>query len=117
MFAFRHYGYGHFPQPVWGDVYGMAGALCLLAVVAALPLWWPLKAWIMGEEFLTAGCSAAWLVVPEWFVHYFPDERCSQAVGFKVGSIGLAVLALIVHRVNLHRCAGDAQEEGKNNER
>lgn len=112
LFAFRHYGYQHFPQDQWGDLYGLGGALCLLAAVSLLHVWWPLKAWIMGEELLTAGCTAAFLAWPEWFVHAFPDERCSQAVGFKIGSVGLMCLALIVHRVNLHTCAGDRRQEG-----
>jgi branched-subunit amino acid permease len=62
--------------------------------VAALDLHWSVKAWAMGEELLTMGCTAAWLSWPEWFAHAFASERCSAAVGFKIGSIGLMVLAL-----------------------
>lgn len=80
-------------------VYGLAGALCILMLILAVPVWWPVKAWAAGEELLTAGCSAAWLAWPEWFVHAFADERCSQVIGFKIGSIGLLCLALIAHRV------------------
>lgn len=96
LFAARHYGYQFWPQGQWGIVYGMAGACCLLALLALSGLWWPIKAWAMGEELLTAGCSAAWMSWPEWFVHAFADEKCSQAVGFKLGSIGLVFLALVV---------------------
>ena len=81
-------------------VYGMCGAICLLALLWLVPVWWPVKAWAMGEELLTAGCSAVWLAWPEWFTHAFADERCSQAVGFKIGSVGLAVLALVLVAYN-----------------
>lgn len=100
LFAFRHYGYHMWPQGEWAVVYGLSGALCLLALLWLVPVWWPVKAWAMGEELLTAGCSAAWLAWPEWFTHAFADERCSQAVGFKIGSVGLVCLALITYNVN-----------------
>ena len=94
LLAFRHYGYEHFPQSTWGDWYGLAGAACILALVAALDIHWAVKGWAMGEELLTIGCTSAWLAAPEWFTHAFQAERCSAAVGFKLGSIGLVVLAL-----------------------
>lgn len=94
LLAFRHYGYDNFPQATWGDWYGLLGAACIFAMVAALDLHWSVKAWAMGEELLTMGCTAAWLSWPEWFAHAFASERCSAAVGFKIGSIGLMVLAL-----------------------
>ena len=97
LFAFRHYGYYLWLADVWGDVFTLGASCCLLACLALLPLWWPLKAWAMGEELLTAGCTAWWLAAP-WT---FSDERCSAQVGFKLGSIGLVILALLAYRVNL----------------
>ena len=98
LLAFRHYGYEHFPQTTWGDWYGLAGAACILAMVAALDLHWAVKAWAMGEELLTVGCTAAWLAWPEWFAHAFSSERCSAALGFKISSIGPVCLALVVFK-------------------
>jgi hypothetical protein len=99
LLAFRHYGYEHFPLETWGDWYGMAGAACILVLVASMDVHWAIKAWAMGEECLTVGCTAFWLMWPEWFTHAFASERCSQAVGFKIGSVGLMCLALITYRV------------------
>lgn len=59
-------------------IYGLSGALCLLALLWIVPVWWPVKAWAMGEELLTAGCSAVWLAWPEWFTHAFADEQVRQ---------------------------------------
>jgi hypothetical protein len=116
LFSFRHYGYYHWPQGEWAVVYGLAGAICLLALLWLVPVWWPVKAWAMGEELLTAGCSAAWLAWPEWFTHAFADERCSQALGFKIGSVGLVCLALITYHVNLATWAGDKHNWRSDNE-
>jgi len=107
LFAFRHYGYYLWPADVWGDVFTLGASCCLLACLALLPLWWPLKAWALGEELLTAGCTAWWLASP-WA---FSDERCSAQVGFKLGSIGLVLLALITHRVTLSTFAGSSESE------
>lgn len=104
LLAFRHYGYEHFPQAQWGDWYGLAGAACIFALVAALAVHWSVKAWAMGEELLTMGCTAAWMAAPEWFTHAFQAERCSAAVGFKVGSIGLMLLAIVIFRT-AHLCS------------
>ena len=116
LLAFRHYGYEHFPLETWGDWYGMTGAACILVLVAAMDVHWAIKAWAMGEELLTAGCTAAWLAWPQWFTHAFADERCSQALGFKIGSVGLVCLALITYHVNLATCAGDKHNGRSDNE-
>jgi len=100
LFAFRHYGYQAWPQEQYGDIYGLCGAICLLALLWLVPVWWPVKAWAMGEELLTAGCSAAWIAWPQWFAHTFADERCSAAVGFKVGSVGLMLLVFVLMAQN-----------------
>jgi hypothetical protein len=114
LFAFRHYLYPYWPQAQWGDVYGMGGALCLLALLALVPLWWWLKAWAMGEELLTAGCTAAYLSWPQWFTHAFPDERCSQALGLRVSSIMLCVLSIVVWRVSTaHLCSIAGKTKGR----
>lgn len=99
LLAFRHYGYQFWPAGQLGVVYGMAGACCLLALLSLSGLWWPLKAWAMGEELLTASCSAAWLAWPEWFRHAFADEKCSQIVGFKLGGVGLVILVAVLWRM------------------
>lgn len=99
LLVFRHYGYQFWPQSEWGHVYGMAGAALLLVLLACVDVWWPLKAWAIGEELLTAGCTAAWLAWPAAFVWPFPDERCSQVVGFKLGSVGLVLVALLAWRI------------------
>ena len=98
LLAFRHFGYQMWPQTLWGDIYGLAGAAALLYLLARSELWWPLKAWAMGEEFLTVGCTSAWLAWPAAFAWPFPDERCSQVVGFKLGSIGLVIVAWLALR-------------------
>lgn len=99
LLAFRHYGYQFWPQGQWGIVYGMSGACCVLVLLSLSGVWWPIKAWAAGEELLTAGCSALWLSWPDWFVHEFADEKCSQIVGFKLGSIGLVVVAIVAYRL------------------
>jgi hypothetical protein len=98
LLAFRHYGYEHFPEASWGDWYGLAGSAAIFALLAPLAVHWSLKAWAMGEELLTMGCTSAWLAAPEWFAHAFAAERCSAAVGFKIGSITLIALSLVVFR-------------------
>lgn len=72
--------------------------MCIIVLLISRPVWLPLKAWIIGEEVLSVGCYSLWLVWPEWFVHEFSDEKCSQAVGFKLGSVGLVVVALLAYR-------------------
>jgi hypothetical protein len=94
----------------------MAGAACIFVLVASMDVHWAIKAWAMGEELLTVGCTAAWLTWPEWFTHAFASERCSQAVGFKIGSVGLMCLALIVYRVNLATYAGYKHNGRSDNE-
>tara|TARA_R110000868_G_C10896124_1_gene763960 strand:+ start:1459 stop:1866 length:408 start_codon:yes stop_codon:yes gene_type:complete len=116
LFGFRHYLYPFWPQDQMGDVYGIGASVCLIALLLSTGLWWWFKAWAIGEELLTAGCSAAWLAWPEWFTHAFADERCSQVIGFKIGSIGLVCLALITQYVNLATCAGDKPNGRSENE-
>lgn len=99
LLVFRHYGYQFWPQAMHGDIYGLAGAACLLVLLACTDVWWPLKAWAMGEELLTAGCTAVFLQWPYLFRSEFADERCSQAVGFKLGSVGLVVVAILAYRL------------------
>lgn len=89
MLAFRHYGYYHAPQAMWGDLFSIAGALCLIALIVGSGLPLPIKAWAIGEEALVAGCTAAWMAAP-W---EYTEERCSARVGFKLGAIGLVGLA------------------------
>lgn len=112
LLVFRHYGYQFWPQAHWGDIYGLAGAACLLVLIAASDVWWPLKAWAMGEELLTAGCTAFFLQWPHLFRSEFADERCSQALGFKLGSVGLVVVALLLREVILSGLAGSEKNEG-----
>lgn len=111
LFSYRHYGYQFLPQTAWGDAYGIAGACCLIALLAYSDLWWPIKVWAASEELLTAGCSAAWLAWPEWFTHAFADEKCSQAVGFKLGSAWLVFLALVVWRYAANFCSYTNRKE------
>jgi hypothetical protein len=113
LLAFRHYGYQFWPQGQWGVVYGMAGACCLLALLALSDIWPPLKIWAAAEEFLTAGCSAAWLQWPQWFVREFADEKCSQMAGFKLGSIGLSVVAWLAYRMVHPARSYRLQDRGK----
>lgn len=112
MLVFRHFGYQLFPQEMHGDIYGLAGAACLLVLIACTDVWWPLKVWAMGEELLTVGCTAAFLQWPHAFRSEFADERCSQALGFKLGSVGLVVVALLLREVILSSLAGSEKNEG-----
>lgn len=97
MFAGRHYGYPALPEPMQGDAFAIAGSVAIIALIVMLRPWLPLAAWIVGEELLVAGCSAWWLVDP-WIVT--GGEQCSSRIGFKLGSIGLVALALVVWRLS-----------------
>jgi hypothetical protein len=50
---------------------------------------------MMGEEFLTFGCSFGRVLWPEAFRFQFGSELCSQVVGLKISSIGLVVVCLL----------------------
>lgn len=96
MLALRHYGYYHAPQAMWGDLFSIAGALCLIALIVGSGLPLPIKAWAIGEEALVAGCASAWLAWP-WPLGG-ADEICSARIDFKIGAIGLCALALASYR-------------------
>lgn len=108
LFAVRHYGYPHLPQEWWGDAFAVAGSACLIALVLMLRPWWPLGAWIVGEELLVAGCSVWWIAAP-WDMAG-QSEQCSAQVGLKLGSIGLAALALVTHRHTLSTFTGSDKQ-------
>lgn len=110
LFAVRHYGYQHLQPQLWGDVFAISGAACLIALVLMVKPWLPLAAWIIGEEALVAGCSALWLAYP-WPM-LGEAEQCSAQTGLKLGSIGLAALALLAHRYTLSDLTGIAREKG-----
>lgn len=100
LFAFRHYGYQWWPSVQQGLVYGASAAVCLLVLLAApVRLRWPVKAWIAAEELLSAGCYSFKLAAPDWFKYEFQDEVCSQVVGFKIGAVGLVIVALLAYRM------------------
>lgn len=91
LLVLRHYGYYAAPQAVQAAMYSALGALAVAALVLYTQLPNVLKAWVMAEELQTAGCTAAWIVWP-WPLG--SGELCSDALGFKLGSIGLLWLAL-----------------------
>ena len=91
LFAARHYGYPHLPYAWWGEAFAAAGSVCIIALVLLLRPWWPLGAWIVGEELLVAGCSVWWIVDP-WDMTG-QEEQCSARVGLKIGAVGLVLLA------------------------
>lgn len=110
LFAARHYGYPHLPVLWWGDAFAAAGSVCIIALVLMLRPWWPLGAWIIAEELLVAGCSLWWIAAP-WDMNG-QAEQCSAQIGFKLGTIGLVILAFITHRHTLSVFAGSATKHG-----
>ena len=94
LLALRHYGYYHAPQEWWGSFFSIAGAACLITLLTSASLPWPIKGWAIGEELLVAGCNSAWLVSP-WDITG-TDEMCSARLDFKLGAIGLAIMALAI---------------------
>lgn len=95
LFAGRHYGWMHVPEHLQGDVFSIGASICLIALVVRLQVWWPITAWIVGEELLSIGCSAWWLL------DYAPGygDQCSARLDFKVWSIGLLILAILAYRL------------------
>lgn len=101
--ALRHYGWPLVPVAIQGQVWNLCGALAILFLLALAvrPEWsrltWLVAIWFAGEELLVAWCSAAWLIAP-W--ESLPgDELCTGRVGFKLGAIGLVVLAVLAYKV------------------
>ena len=72
-----------------GDVFSLFGSLAILALILASSVWAPVKLWAASEEFLVSACTSAWLISP-WEA---TDERCSAVIGFKLGAVGLIVMA------------------------
>lgn len=107
MFATRHYAYYSVPEAWQGQFFNAAGALCIVVLVAMLKPWLPLALWIGAEEAQVAGCSV-WAIVEPVAAS---SEQCSEQVGFKIGSVGLVVLALLAYRVTLSTFAGSSESE------
>lgn len=107
MFAARHYGYYHAPEAWHGQLFSAAGALCIVAMLVMLKPWLPLALWIGAEEAQVAGCSV-WAILEPIAA---TSEQCSEQVGFRLGSVGLVVLALLAHRVTLSTFAGSSLDE------
>lgn len=95
LLAFRHYGYYHFPQAMRGDIFGAAGAVCIIALLVMLKPWWPLMLWACAEELLVAGCSLWWAIAPQAWA----DEQCSAKIGFRLGAFGLVGLSMVVYKL------------------
>lgn len=72
-----------------GDVFSLFGSVAILVLIFASSVWTPVKLWAASEELLVSACTFAWLISP-WNAD---DERCSAMIGFKIGSIGLIVMA------------------------
>lgn len=95
LLAGRHYGYYHLPAAMQSGAFSVCAALALIVCLFASELPRPLAAWAIGEEAQVAGCTAAWMVKP-W--DNSSGELCSDLLGFKLGAIGLAWLALAVFK-------------------
>lgn len=91
LFAARHYGYYQWPVAMWGDVFALTGSLALIACVAMIRAWLPLRAWIIGEEALVVACSAWWLISPV----AGEGDACATRLGLKLSAFGLAAVALL----------------------
>lgn len=91
LLVLRHYGYNVAPSAVQAAMFSALGALVIAALVLYTRLPNGLKAWALAEELQTAGCTTAWILWP-WPLG--SGELCSDALGFKLGSIGLLWLAL-----------------------
>lgn len=96
LLAGRHYGYYHVPDALQSEVFGLlaSGLIMLLVLGSELPR--VLKAWAFGEEAIVAGCSAVYMAWP-WEAS---NERCSDQLGLKLGTIGVAWLALALWAYN-----------------
>lgn len=107
MFALRHYGYYHLPEAWQGQAFNAAGAVCIVVALALLKVWFPLLLWIGAEEAQVAGCSV-WAILEPIAA---TSEQCSEQVGFRVGSVGLVWLALLVYRLTLSDLTGGSLRE------
>jgi hypothetical protein len=98
----RHYGYALAPPDAQADVWNIAGALTIIALLWSMrrglsPMAGLIALWFAAEELLVAGCSAAWLVQP-WAV--MPgDEQCSAKIGLKIGALSLIVVAILAAKL------------------
>lgn len=105
VLVLRHYGWDAAPEHLAGVAskgLGALEALALLALVAYAfrhPAVWAVVAYGAWEHGQTAICTAAYMVDP-WPVA--PGEpMCSAAIGFELGSIGIAVAAALLFWLHL----------------
>jgi hypothetical protein len=90
LLAGRHYGYYHVPTAMQAGLYSVLASLLIVAFLLSSSLYVPLKAWAMGEEAMSAGCTTLWMTNP-W---ESSGELCSDIIGVKLGVIGVLWLAL-----------------------
>jgi hypothetical protein len=101
--AQREYAWPLFAPEIQGQVWNIGGAVAILALLLMLDRsGWPMMAWAVAiwfaaEELLVVACSAAWIVSP-WEVAA-GEEQCTGRVGFKLGSIGIVILAWLAWKV------------------
>lgn len=94
LFAVRHELYEHLPPAIQGDFYAGCASVCILFMLFIIRPWLPLMAWIALEEIESGAC--AFLRI--WYPVAFPsDEKCSDYTGFRLGTIGLMLLSIVVY--------------------
>jgi hypothetical protein len=103
----------HYAWALWDDSRWQAGIWNICASLAILALLWAcardswgagptvakwagrlVVVWLAAEELLVVGCASAQLINP---LPPVGDEQCTAHVGFKLGAIGLAVVAAIAY--------------------
>lgn len=96
--AMRHYGWEAAPEAMQDGIWNVAGSLAILALLSASirrdwsPMMWAVAVWFAAEELLVVGCATAQLANP---LPHVGSEQCTSHVGFKLGAVGLVVLAVL----------------------
>jgi hypothetical protein len=111
--ALRHYGWGWVSPDIQRFVWNISGSVVILLLLWTMAyqsqplrlvvLWWSF------EELQVIACSLGRIFRP-WFVN--PGEaQCSALLGFNLGAIGLALVAILLVK-GLHPRKSDSYGNG-----
>jgi hypothetical protein len=100
--VFRHYGWEHMPVDAQRFVWNASGSVMILFLLWATA--WPLARlvvlWLTFEELQVIACSLTRIARPQPIGT--GQAQCSDLLGFDLGTIGVALVAVILVANLLH---------------